>query len=104
MIPITEMRKSLEKNANSASLSSITKVLSFLQKHPLLASSALAAGSIGAGIVGAAHTFNPFLQMRRDKKKLNVMDEQKKLLSEILREQKGDPSPNEQRLFVPPLS
>ena len=102
MIPVNEFRIALEKNAEV--LPKGTDIVKNLIRNNPKTFAGLALLTLAAGAIGAVHVADPFLTMRRDKKKLNVMGEQKNILSELLREQKGLPEPGAQKLIIPPLS
>ena len=104
MIPIAEFRSSIEKNAGIGNLINPASAIDLVEKYPKLALSATAVAAIIAGAISLGHLAHPFMQMRSNSKKLDLMSDQKSILSEMLKHQKGPKRSGSRRLFIPPLT
>ena len=100
MIPVSEFRKSLEKNASVPG-----KVLKVMWDNPKTTAGIV----LGTGATLAiANMIHPLHQIASEERKRGLMKDQRKLLKDILLEQrKGNEKPvlkPKQKLIINPLS
>ena len=91
MIPISEFRKSLEKTAGPVSKAvwnGVGGTLKFMGKHP---KSTLGAIAVTAGTVALANKIHPLHQMFREETKNVILNDQNKILLDILKATKDKP-------------
>lgn len=105
MIPIKEMRKSIEKTAGPAGKAvwkGIGSTFKLMGKYPKT-TIALAAGTAGA--IALADKIHPLHQMVREETKNKLMKEQNVILKDILRSKKEVAvEPKKKKLITPPLT
>lgn len=106
MIPITEFRKSFEKNANVGKtvLKGLGKTFSFMGEHPKATLSALGIALATGGTLAVANKVHPLHQIVREETKSKAIGEQTRILSEILKAQKKAVAAPGQKLVKPALS
>ena len=97
MIPVSEIRKSLEKNAGT-----VRSVAKYFLKHPWQAIiPTLAVG----GALSIGRSIHPLHQMIREETKNKIIKDQRSILNSILNEQRKSNTPpkSNQKLIVRPL-
>ncbi len=105
MIPVREIRSSIEKTAGPVGKTiwkGIGGTLKFMGKHP---KSTLGAIAATAGVVALADKVHPLHQMFREETKNVILKDQNKILLDILKTNKGKPpAAKPQKKIIPPLT
>ena len=116
MIPVRELRISLEKSAGIGDAFArgfrkevpkrksgiVSGLLKFIYRHPI---ATIGAGLATAGTLSLANKLHPLHQMFREETKNVILKDQNKILLDILNQGKKKPTKSTgQKLVVPPLT
>jgi len=100
MIPVKEIRTSIEKNAGNTGIlwKSIGGTLKLMGKYPKTTIATLLA-------LSAAKNIHPLHQIVREETKNKILKDQNLILKEILKSNKKEPiKSREKKLIIPPLT
>ena len=105
MIPITELRVSIEKTASPVG-NAVLKTFKFIGKHPWLTIGTATGATLAAkGILSAAEKIHPLHQIYREETKNKILKDQRSLLQQMVESKKEKPITGlKQKLSIPPLT